>query len=62
VDIDRLLVDKQPEVLTWEQKLNRIHNLLRQLAEAKAIVNAGSGDGLSGYYQSPMTSCYNSNL
>ncbi|WP_298168589.1 hypothetical protein [Acidithiobacillus sp.] len=42
MDIDRLLVDKQPEVLTWEQKLNRIHNLLRQLAEAKAIVNAGS--------------------
>ncbi len=41
-DIDRLLVDKLPEVLTREQKLNRIHNLLRQLAEAKAIVNAGS--------------------
>lgn len=40
-DIDRLLLDKLPEVLTPAQKLNRIHNLLRQLAEAKTIVNAG---------------------
>lgn len=41
-DIDRLLLDKLPEVLTREQKLNRIHNLLRQLAQAQLIRNAGS--------------------
>jgi ATP-dependent DNA helicase RecG len=41
-DIDRLLLDKLPEVLTSEQKLNRIHNLLRKLAESSLIVNQGS--------------------
>ncbi|MEF8717293.1 MAG: RNA-binding domain-containing protein [Candidatus Accumulibacter necessarius] len=41
-DIDRLLLDKLPEVLTPEQKLNRIHNLLRKLAETGLIVNRGS--------------------
>lgn len=41
-DIDKLLLDKLPEVLTKEQKLNRVHNLLRQLAEAKIIRNDGS--------------------
>lgn len=41
-DIDKLLLDKLPEVLTQEQKLNRVHNLLRQLAEAQLIRNAGS--------------------
>jgi ATP-dependent DNA helicase RecG len=41
-DIDRLLLDKLPEVLTPAQKLNRIHNLLRKLAEAGLIVNQGS--------------------
>ncbi|HMV22323.1 MAG TPA: putative DNA binding domain-containing protein [Rhodocyclaceae bacterium] len=41
-DIDKLLLDKLPEVLTQEQKLNRIHNLLRQLAEAQLIQNSGS--------------------
>ena len=41
-DIDRLLLDKLPEVLTAAQKLNRIHNLLRTLAEAGVIVNEGS--------------------
>lgn len=41
-DVDRLLLDKLPEVLTRAQKLNRIHNLLRQLAAAGVIVNAGS--------------------
>lgn len=40
-DIDKLLLDKLPEVLTQEQKLNRIHNLLRQLADAGRIQNAG---------------------
>jgi ATP-dependent DNA helicase RecG len=41
-DIDRLLLDKLPEVLTEEQKVNRIHNLLRQLVKAGDIVNIGS--------------------
>lgn len=41
-DIDRLLLDKLPEALTQAQKLNRVHNLLRQLAEAGLIVNSGS--------------------
>ena len=41
-DVDRLLLNKLPEVLTQAQKLNRIHNLLRQLAEAGVIVNQGS--------------------
>lgn len=41
-DIDRLLLDKLPEALTQAQKLNRVHNLLRQLAEAGRIVNSGS--------------------
>jgi hypothetical protein len=29
-----MLLDKLPEVLTQEQKLNRVHNLLRQLADS----------------------------
>lgn len=41
-DIDKLLLDKLPEVLTQEQKLNRVHNLLRQLAQARLIRNAGT--------------------
>ena len=41
-DIDRLLLDKLPEVLTPAQKLNRIHNLLRRLADDGVIVNSGS--------------------
>ncbi len=41
-DIDRLLLDKLPEVLTPEQKFNRIHNLLRQLVQARLIRNAGT--------------------
>ena len=40
-DIDKLLLDKLPEVLTQEQKLNRVHNLLRQLADAGRIQNVG---------------------
>lgn len=40
-DIDTLLLVKLPEVLTEEQKVNRIHNLLRQLAEAGQIQNVG---------------------
>lgn len=41
-DIDQLLLDKLPEVLTHGQKLNRIHNLLRQLAAKGEIRNDGS--------------------
>lgn len=41
-DIDRLLLDKLPEVLSDEQKRNRIHNLLRHLATAGQIRNEGS--------------------
>ena len=40
-DIDTLLLVKLPEILTEDQKLNRIHNLLRQLADAGHIQNAG---------------------
>ena len=40
-DIDKLLLDKLPEVLTQEQKLNRVHNLLRQLADTGRIQNVG---------------------
>jgi ATP-dependent DNA helicase RecG len=41
-DINRLLLDKLPEVLSEDQKLNRIHNLLRSLTAAGQIRNAGS--------------------
>jgi ATP-dependent DNA helicase RecG len=40
-DIDKLLLDKLPEVLTQEQKFNRVHNLLRQLADTGRIQNVG---------------------
>jgi ATP-dependent DNA helicase RecG len=40
-DIDILLMAKLPEILTEEQKLNRIHNLLRQLADVGQIQNIG---------------------
>ncbi len=40
-DIDTLLLVKLPEILTEDQKLNRIHNLLRQLADSGQIQNAG---------------------
>ncbi|MCK9283948.1 MAG: putative DNA binding domain-containing protein [Rhodocyclaceae bacterium] len=41
-DIDRLLLDKLPEVLSEEQKLNRIKNLLSQLVQEGLIHNNGS--------------------
>ena len=41
-DIDRLLLDKLPEVLNPTQKLNRIHNLLQHLARAGKIHNQGN--------------------
>jgi ATP-dependent DNA helicase RecG len=41
-DIDRLLLDKLPEVLDDAQKENRIHNLLGKLAKQGQIRNDGS--------------------
>jgi ATP-dependent DNA helicase RecG len=40
-DIDRLLLDKLPEVLSHEQKLSKVHNLISSLS-GKAIRNAGT--------------------
>ena len=40
-DIDRLLLDKLPEVLSDEQKLSKVHNLISSLS-GKAIRNAGT--------------------
>lgn len=40
-DIDRLLMDKLPEVLDEEQKKNRIHYLLGKLAKEGRIRNEG---------------------
>lgn len=42
-DIDRLLLDKLPDVLSGQQKKTKIHNLLRELAgPAGKIRNSGS--------------------
>lgn len=41
-DIDRLLLDKLPEVLGEAQKQNRIHYLLGKLAKERKIHNEGS--------------------
>ena len=41
-DIDRLLLDTLPEVLSEEQKLNRIKSLLSQLVYVGLIRNDGS--------------------
>jgi ATP-dependent DNA helicase RecG len=40
-DIDRLLLDKLPEVLSHEQKLSKVHNLISSLS-GKAIRNTGT--------------------
>lgn len=40
-DIDKLLLDKLPEVLSEEQKLTKIHNLLRNMAKVGLIRNDG---------------------
>ncbi|MGD0958553.1 MAG: RNA-binding domain-containing protein [Methylomonas sp.] len=40
-DIDKLLLDKLPEVLSKEQKLTKIHNLLRNMAKSEIIRNDG---------------------
>ena len=41
-EIDHLLVDKLPEVLTAEQKRNKVHNLLTKLSREGRICNIGS--------------------
>jgi ATP-dependent DNA helicase RecG len=42
-DIDEMLLDKLPEVLSWEQKLMKIHNLLYDLSHRqKLIQNSGN--------------------
>lgn len=41
-DIDTLLSDKLPDVLTEKQKKAKIHNLLSELSRRKAIRNMGS--------------------
>lgn len=41
-EIDRLLLDKLPEVLEERQKKNKVHNLLSELARKGLIVNRGS--------------------
>lgn len=40
-DIDRLLLDKLPEILSQEQKLTKINNLMQSLAKAGQIRNDG---------------------
>ena len=41
-EIDRLLMDKLPEVLNEKQKKAKIHNLMAELARNGTIVNRGS--------------------
>lgn len=42
-DIDKLLLDKLPEVLSEEQKLSKIHNLLYELSHRQKLIrNVGS--------------------
>ncbi len=41
-DIDRLLFDKLPEVLTEEQKKHKVHNMLSELSRHEQIMNKGS--------------------
>jgi len=41
-DVDRLLLDKLPDVLTQKQKKDKIHNLLSEAARKKKIKNLGS--------------------
>lgn len=48
-DIDKLLLDKLPEVLSQEQKLSKIHNLLGGMSKAGLIRNEG-GESIPGGY------------
>lgn len=40
--IDELILDKLPEILTYKQKKNKIHNLLYELSRDGVILNTGS--------------------
>jgi len=44
-EIDHLLLDKLPEVMTPQQKKNKIHNLLSELSREGQIVNTGTRKG-----------------
>jgi len=41
-DVDELLLDKLPDVLTPKRKMNKIGNLLSKLRKSGAIINSGS--------------------
>ena len=41
-EIDRLLIDKLPDVLSGSQKKHKVHNLLSELSRAGRLVNTGS--------------------
>lgn len=41
-EIDQLLLDKLPEVLSGAQKKHKVHNLLSELSRQKLILNVGS--------------------
>ena len=41
-ETDRLLVDKLPEILSYDQKAHKIHNLLGRLSRQGVIVNHGT--------------------
>ena len=41
-DIDALLLDKLPEVMSADQKRNKVNNLIKELSRSRRIVNRGS--------------------
>jgi len=41
-DVDDLLLDKLPDILTPEQKRQKVGNLLTKLRKSGAIANSGS--------------------
>lgn len=51
-EIDRLLLDKLPEVLNTQQKKAKIHNLITELARTNRIENKGS-KGSPAWYAKP---------
>ena len=57
-DINQLLLDKLPEVLTEKQKLNKIHNLLGKLSRRQGRILKEGGRRYSNYVQ-PTTSLKN---
>jgi ATP-dependent DNA helicase RecG len=52
-DIDALLLDKLPEILSDEQKKTKIHNLMNELARSGKIENRGT-KYKSAWYAAPM--------